>query len=87
MARASAGIVYSSGAMAVLSPCSAAVEAVTGPMHATSTPCMSRGSSPAANSAAKCRTVEELVKVTTSTLPASRAAVSAAAPSTAGRVR
>ena len=67
MARASAGIVYSSGMIRVSRPSSRAVSRVIGPMQAIATPAMALDSSPGGNSAAKCRTVDELVNVTTST--------------------
>ncbi len=58
-----------------------------GPMQATVTPDSSRGSSADPKSAQKLRTVEELVKVTTSTRPSASAPRSAPACSLAARVR
>ena len=58
-----------------------------GPMQATVTPRRSRGNSAEPKSAQKFRTVEELVKVTTSTRPSASASRSPAACSVAARVR
>ena len=70
IARARAGIVYSAGMMSVVSPYSAAVAAVMGPIEATATrPRQARRSS-SVNASAKFRAVEELVNVTASMVPA-----------------
>jgi len=85
-ARASAGIVYSPGITAVVSPYSVAVAAVIGPMEATVTrPSQLRRSS-SVNISAKLRAVDDEVKVTASIAPAARASRRRAAPASARRV-
>src|SRR5581483_6902246 len=86
MARASAGIVYSPGMMSVVSPYSAAVEAVIGPIEAIATRPRHARRSSSLNASAKLRAVDELVNVTASMAPPASASASRAAPPSALRV-